>query len=257
MQLYREIHEGNGPYLLLVHGMLSGRAQWQINLPALKEFCRPVIVELWGHGRSPTPDDAALYRPEEYVHQFEALRESLNTNTWFVCGQSFGATMTIRYALDHPDRIKGHIFTNSMSAMSRGETARKMIDGAAKQAQSILERKTKLEDLHIHPRHAKRLPEDALKALLEDAQLLNPTGIAHCFQRSLAQATLGERFHETTVPTLLICGDAEKRFAPEREYAEQALPSLQVVRTPAGHAVNIGAPDQFNKAVANFIAAHN
>ena len=34
-KFYYEVHEGNGPYLLMIHGMLSSRAQWTRNLAAL------------------------------------------------------------------------------------------------------------------------------------------------------------------------------------------------------------------------------
>ena len=34
-RLHVDVHDGNGPYLLLVHGMLSSRVQWMPNLDAL------------------------------------------------------------------------------------------------------------------------------------------------------------------------------------------------------------------------------
>jgi hypothetical protein len=57
MQLYYDVHAGTGPYMLLVHGFLSSRSQWRLNLAALAGVVRPVVVELWGHGRSPAPTD--------------------------------------------------------------------------------------------------------------------------------------------------------------------------------------------------------
>ena len=35
-----------------------------------------------------------------------------------VCGQSLGATLTLRYALDHPERVLAQVFTNSTSALA-------------------------------------------------------------------------------------------------------------------------------------------
>ena len=88
MQLFYEEHGETGPHLLLVHGMLSSRSQWMLNLDSLREYCRPVVVELWGHGRSPSPDDPAYYQPTGYIRQFEDIREALGIDKWFVCGQS-------------------------------------------------------------------------------------------------------------------------------------------------------------------------
>ena len=121
MELHYDVHEGDGPFLLLVHGILSSRAQWQPNLPALARVTRPVVVELWGHGRSPTPEDASVYHPDAYVAAFDALRERLGASRWLVCGQSLGATLTLRYALDHPERVLTQVFTNSTSALADAE----------------------------------------------------------------------------------------------------------------------------------------
>src|SRR5690349_20972563 len=116
--LHVEIHGGEGPLLLLVHGMLASRAQWQLNLPALRRVCRPVVVELLGHGRSPAPTHPDPYRPSAYVLEFERIRAELGAERWILCGQSLGAALTLRYALDHPERVQAQIFTNSNSAFA-------------------------------------------------------------------------------------------------------------------------------------------
>ena len=88
--LHYEVHDGAGPYLLLVHGFLSSRAQWVLNLDALSDVARPVVVEMYGHGRSPSPDDPAIYAPKNYVAEFERIRGELGVERWLVCGQSLG-----------------------------------------------------------------------------------------------------------------------------------------------------------------------
>jgi hypothetical protein len=76
-----------------------------------------------------------------------------------------------------------------------------------------------LERLRVHPIHAQRLPYDVRAALLADAK-------------------------------------REKRFAANRAFAERHIPALQVVGTPAGHAVNIEAAAEFNAAVVDFVVQH-
>src|SRR5215510_723013 len=77
MQLYCDIHDGTGPYMLMVHGFLSSRAQWRPNLAALACVTRPVVLELWGHARSPAPEELALYHPEAYIAALDQLRTQL------------------------------------------------------------------------------------------------------------------------------------------------------------------------------------
>src|SRR5262245_51315278 len=65
-----DVHGQGGPHLLLVHGFLSSRAHWLLNLEALSTRFRPVVIELLGHARSPTPNDPSKYSPDAYVAEF-------------------------------------------------------------------------------------------------------------------------------------------------------------------------------------------
>ncbi|GIS51912.1 MAG: hypothetical protein Ct9H90mP27_4030 [Gammaproteobacteria bacterium] len=87
-------------------------------IKALSKFCTPVTAELFGHGRSPSPVDVDFYHPNQYVSEFEKIRQDLNTTSWFVCGYSLGAALTARYSCLHFDRVTGHLMTNSNSAFA-------------------------------------------------------------------------------------------------------------------------------------------
>ncbi len=253
---YFEVHGDRGPYLLLIHGMLSGRSQWLLNLPALALVCRPVVVELWGHGRSPAPDDPARYSYPSYLDSFERIRKELGIDRWFVCGQSFGATLTIRYAIQYPEKTSGQIFTNSASALvatPRQESSANL----HKQMQAITAGGLQLiEQMRIHPSHARNLPEEAKKALLADAALIKPRAIAMIF-RYISESSVVDLLPQNRVPSLLVCGSREKSFTAGRIVAEKNMPHLDVVMLEAGHAVNIQQADLFNKAVIDFIERHS
>ncbi len=255
---YYQVHGSRGPYLLMVHGMLSSRAQWRPNIAALSRVCRPVLLELWGHARSPAPDDPAAYHPDAYVAAFERIREILGVERWFVCGQSFGAGLTLRYALTHPERIVAQIFTNSLSALADAEGVARYRANAEDRAQLVLSQGAKgLEKIPVHPIHARRMPKEVRDEMLADAALHDPAGFAHGFRHTSPNLSVRDSVSETRVPTLLVCGGREDRFAANRAFAETAIPGLELVVDPeAGHAVNIQAAEVFNRAVAEFIARH-
>ncbi|MBV1904501.1 MAG: alpha/beta hydrolase [Pseudomonadales bacterium] len=256
-KFFYEVHKGNGPYLLLLHGILSSRAQWTRNLEGLKQHCTPIVVESWAHGRSPSPEDPNLYHPKAYVEQIENIRQELGIDSWFICGQSFGASTTLRYSLEHPERVKGQIFTNSTSALATAEFRKDLYRNPEKLAANVRERgRPGLEKMSVHPNKAKRLPEGAQAELLVDAPLLDPNGLAYVFQYTSPFSSVAEIVSETKVPTMLIVGEREKRFQQHREYAENHIPGLEVVGLEGGHAVNIDAPDAFNKAIVSFMAKH-
>ena len=255
--LHFEAHDGQGPHLLLLHGFLMSRAQWQLNLAELSRVCRPVVAELWGHGKSVAPDDPNDYHPDGYIAQFEHIRAQLGIDRWFVCGYSLGAGLTIRYALTHPERVIGHVFTNSTSGFADStqvdawragsdEAARKIVAGGI----------DAIEKMPVHPRHARRLPADLYDALMIEAAQLNPAGIANTLRYTNPNTTVRGRVHANTRPALLICGREETRFAPHREFARTTMPNLAIVDLPVGHGVNMEDPAGFNRALADFVTRY-
>lgn len=253
-RLYHEVHAGDGPYLLLVHGNLSSRAQWLPNLEALSRVARPVVVELWGHGRSPSPEDPSLYAPESYVEQFEALRAELGIERWAVLGQSLGAALTLRYALDHPERVLAHVFTNSNSALADAEWGSTVRIGMQKWAEEIeAEGYAAIERLPIHPSKGKRLPAEIRRALVRDCERCSPRGIALGGLHTVPTSPLRNRIGENRVPSLLLAGRLEKKFQGVRDYAERVMPELDVIELDAGHAVNLEAAERFNEETTRFL----
>lgn len=255
MTPYYEVHDGgHGPYMLMVHGFLSSRVQWKINLPALKAITRPVLLELLGHGRSPAPVEPEAYRVDSYIATFEAIREKLGAERWIVCGQSFGAGLATQYALEHPERVMGLIITNSISAFTpKGDPER---EAAQKErADSIMAGgKAALQELRIHPRHAKRFPEDIKTEMVADADRIAPEGILRSIALTSPSLSIADRLDQIKVPTLLVNGSWEKRFQPMRDHAGRTIPNVRVVDLPAGHSVNIEAATGFDEAVAAFVA---
>ncbi len=248
--MHVEVSErGVGPYLMLVHGMCSSRAQWRPNLANLEQFCRPVVVELLGHGRSQSPDDPAVYSVAAYIERFEALRRELGAERWAVCGQSFGAGLTLNYALAHPGRIVAQAFTNSSSALgpaypAEGEAARlERLKGFEARGRGAL------EAMAFYPKRTGRLPAEVEDELVSDAELISVHGVARGMCFTSPGLSVAARFGEMRVPTLLVNGRREKRFQPLRDQAEKALPGLRVADLEGGHPVNLDCPDGFVSAV--------
>lgn len=71
-----EAHNGDGAVCLMVHGALGSRSYWNENLPALATVCRPVPVELWGHGGSPSPAKWADHHADTVLHRAREIRSN-------------------------------------------------------------------------------------------------------------------------------------------------------------------------------------
>lgn len=254
MQLRYQIHPGQGPHLLLVHGFLTGPSQWLCNLPALSEHCTPVTVSLWGHAGAPSPPDLDAYDPDAYVAGFEAIRAALGAERWFLLGYSLGAGLTIRYGLEHSDRVIGHAFTNSTSALADAEQQQRWRADADQAADRILQGGiAAMERIPVHPRHAVKLPKPIYQALIADAARHDPVGIANTLRRTNPRASVRARLSDNQRPTLLLCGSRERRFQPHRSHAVATMPHLAVVDLEAGHGMNMEAPAAFDAAIIGFL----
>ncbi len=252
-----EVLPGRGPHLLLVHGMLSSRSQWRPNLPALSRVCRPVVLELYGHGRSPAPKAIEAYHPDRYVEAFDRIRRELGAERWFVLGQSLGGALTLRYALTHPERVIAQLLTNTSSAFSGPKWRSDLEAGMEALQRAVAEHgAAALERMPIHPSQASRLDPEVKAALLADAAEHDPQGVAFSARGTVLHAALGDRLVENRVPALLVCGAREKRFAPLREFAEQHMPGLEIEDLDGGHSVNLDAPREFDRVAVAFIARH-
>ncbi len=253
-KLHWEAHPGNGPCLLLVHGFLMSRAQWVLNLEALGRVCRPVVVELWGHGRSPAPVDEAEYLPDALIEQFDLIRRELGESQWFLCGYSMGAGLTLRYALDRPMQTIAHAFTKSTSALAdEGQQAAWHEQGLASRDRFITEGLPAIDRIAVHPRHARHLPASVKIPLLADAARHIPLGIANTMAWTTPRISVRSRIGTNTRPALLIQGQRETRFNPFADHALAHMPLLDGIRLDTGHGVNMEDASGFNQALVTFI----
>ena len=249
-----QVHPGRGPHLLLVHGFLSSSSQWMLNIDALRAVCTPVTVELFGHARSPSPTEPNCYTPDYYVDCFEAIRTALGVDRWFVLGYSLGAGLTLRYALEYPQRVFGHLFTNSTSGLADVAQQDAWRASSIDSAEKILAGgRSAMVRIPVHPHHARTLPDEVQAALLADAELHDPGGIALTMRITTPDVSMRERLAGNTRPACLIWGQKERRFAPHAAFAESHMPALTIVPLDAGHGMNMEAPEPFNRAVIEFI----
>jgi 2-succinyl-6-hydroxy-2,4-cyclohexadiene-1-carboxylate synthase len=256
-RLHAVVHEGRGPYALLVHGLFGSRSYWAANLAALSGVCRPVVVELWGHGRSPSPADPSRYEPATYATEFERLRAELGAPRWMTIGKSMGARLTLDYGLRHPDRVLAQVVTNSLSAFAPVEGWRQR---HARSAGPLVERLRRegvgfLRHAKINPGRSRRVAEATRRLMAAEFDEHDAVGIANSIEFTNRDLPLGERLRDVSAPTLLTVGVQEDGFLPLVEQV-RLIPGLEIVELPAGHAVNAHDAEGWNAAVVAFLSRH-
>jgi pimeloyl-ACP methyl ester carboxylesterase len=240
--------------MLLLHGMLSSRVQWTPNVAALSTRTRPILLELWGHGRSPTPAVDTDYSVEAYVAEFERIRVLIGASDVVMAGQSFGAGLAMHYAIRHPQRVRALVITNSISAFSnpRDEGLRHARERMASEIDANGE--TAIRALPIHPCNARRVPQDIKAQLVAAADAADPQAVARSIRLTAPQALVAGLMHRIACPVLLVNGRHETRFQRYRDIAAAGIARCEVADVAAGHAVNLEAPMAFDQAVLDFLS---
>lgn len=244
---------GDDMPLVLLHGMFASRRMWDLNRTALAARFPLVLVDLPGHGASPplTADDDGA--PTALVAELERIRAVLDIGRWCLCGQSFGAGVTLHYALAHPERVAAQAFTNSRTIfrnafgqdeteIREGRIARIRADGREAMRREV-----------FHPRHAKRFPEPIKSVLAEEADGIEIETYLRLIGETAPALSLYGRQSQPLVPTLLINGRHERAFQPCREELAAAWPAMEIADIGGGHAVNIENPEGFNTALIEFL----
>ena len=240
--------------MLLLHGMLSSRLQWAPNIAALSTRTRLVLLELWGHGRSPTPALDADYSVDAYVAEFERVRVLMGAADVIMAGQSFGAGLAMHYAIRHPQRVRALVITNSISAFNNP------CDDGPRQARERMASEIEaggaaaIRALPMHPRHAKRIPQDIKAQLVAAADAVDPVAVVRSIRLTAPQTSVARLLHHIACPVLLVNGRNEAGFQRYRNIAAAGIARCEVVDLLAGHAVNLEAAMAFDQAVLDFLS---
>jgi len=97
VRLYYE-ETGEGPPLLLIHGLGESTFTWREIVPALAKRNRVIALDLKGFGRSDKPDDGA-YSAEEQAALVARFIVARGLDGLALVGHSFGGTVALRTAL--------------------------------------------------------------------------------------------------------------------------------------------------------------
>lgn len=100
---YQQI--GEGPDLVLIHGLTGNLAVWHLRIvPQLWDHFRILTYDLRGHGYSDVPPTG--YSTDDMIADLEGLLDELGIAQADLVGHSFGADIALYFALNRPERLR-------------------------------------------------------------------------------------------------------------------------------------------------------
>ena len=95
----------DAPPVILLHALLASPMSWYRNIEALSQAYRVYAVDVIGEGNRSRP-----VRPvtslDDFLHWFTELIDSLDIDTLYLAGNSYGGFTAAYYAMKLPERIR-------------------------------------------------------------------------------------------------------------------------------------------------------
>lgn len=248
---------GSGDPLLLLHGFSGSGANWAGQVEAFAPHFTVITVDLPGHGQTDSPADSSRYTFEFAAADLIAILDSLGFASVHLLGYSMGGRLALYTALTYPMRINRLVLESASPGLKTAaeREARTASDEA-------LARRIETEGISAFADYWTSLPLFAtqppeVRQRLHGQRLHNnPLGLANSLRGmgTGAQPSLWERLGELSMPTLLLCGALDTKFAAINAEMHALIPQSKLVTVSgAGHTIHAEQPAYFAAEVLRFL----
>jgi pimeloyl-ACP methyl ester carboxylesterase len=252
---------GEGPAVVLVHGLGSNWQCWLRNIPALAERHRVIALDLPGFGHSEMPaEDISIKGFAECVG---TVLDTLGVDRAAVVGNSMGGFIGTEMALARPERVDRLVLVSAAALWNERRRARPLVVLSKLTSAYAAKIAAQWQLAHEHPRlrgpalrsagirYPGRLPADFA---FEIMQASGAPGFPGALQ-ALYDYRIRDRLEEVAAPTLVVWGthDPLVPLAHAFEYEALVPRARVVVFRDTGHVPMLEEPERFNRTLEDFL----
>ncbi len=255
-KLYYELHgPEDAEVIVLSNGILMSTASWALQTSVLSKKYRVLLYDCRGMWKSDHPKGP--YTMELHADDLSMLLEALGIETAHVAGISYGAEVSMAFALRYPHKTLSLFLS---SAVSQSDPVLKGFIGTwldacrAKDPIRLYQESFMLNfsDAYIARNQAALAAAAARYADLDHSAVEE---LINCF----ASMDMTARLNEVKAPAMVVVG--EEDILKPRKYSEKIvsqIPNAQLVVVPgAGHALCLEKPVVFNALLLGFVDSCN
>jgi proline iminopeptidase len=258
--------------LLLLHGGPGGNCEDLEPFLDLAELgFRVVRYDQLGSWRSDQPDNPVLWKVPRFVREVEQVRRALDLGRMHLLGQSWGAFLTLEYALHFPEHLR------SIVIASGAASTRECVAGMnawkrelSVEAQDVLALCNANQE-YDNPAYVAAMDElyrrnfcrvwpypDPLARAMEHMapQVYNTMWGPNEFTctGSLIDWDRSDRLHEISLPTLITVGEFDEVHPSCARTLHAGITDSRLVEfAGCGHAVPLEAPQQYRSTLLEFL----
>lgn len=228
---------GDGPAVLLVHGIGSSRRTWDGIVPQLVSAGYGVVrLDLRGFGESSSPEGA--FGMDAFMGDLVSFVDFAGLETFHLVGHSLGGMIAQKYALAHPSRVHSLALASTTSHNGRRANAfARLMVSLAEHGYDALEQQPALRETAEATLREAFPGEVPLSMLKRGMERPNPAR-ANAWRACIDFSTK-DRLSEVRCPSLVTHGTADL-LIPFRagELVAQGIPGARwVVEEGAGHSL--------------------
>lgn len=244
---------GNGPPLLLVHGLAGSSHWWDFAAPTLTSHFEVAALDFSGHGDSDWIQDQN-YTEELFLSNINTARLFLGWNNIFLAGHSLGARLSVAYCAQYVKNVRALIAIDFMPEF-RKLSSRLSLNAKIRQP-LFSDKEAMLNRFHLQP-PATVLKEYELKDLAR--LLIKPlkTGFTwKCDWRTFLfyYDPVWPLLEKIIAPTLIIRGEHSEIMEKNHlKDLSNRIAQCQTLEIPnAYHHVPLDAPKATAEAIIDF-----
>lgn len=240
---------GHGTPLVLIHAFMTDQQLWDPQREALEKNFRVITLDLWGFGNSSKTDGKAVTMAD-YANEVNQLLVNLKIPRAIIGGESMGGYVALAFLDKYPNKVLGLILADSQSiadtatAKAGRESA---VDNLMKNGSGPL------IDGFVKNALSSHASEETKSTVRKIASEQSTAGLASGLLGMSLRPDLSSTLAKTTVPVLIITGEADNVISPKQSETMHSLAknSTLVIIANAGHLTNLENPDKWNQAVIN------
>jgi 3-oxoadipate enol-lactonase len=242
---------GEGPPLLLLHGLGSASDDWQLQIPIFAGQFRVVAMDLRGHGHSDKP--RGPYSMRDFASDAVVLLDGLAIPRAHVLGLSLGGMVAQQLALDYPHRVSSLILVNTFPRFDPWEPRllRRIVQRVINFGEGGMEAVAEAVAASLFPRPTQRpLYEETVKRFAR-----NDRGGYQASVQAILRFNVESRLREVRCPTLIVAGDRDRTVSWRQKVsiARRVAEARLAVIHDSGHASPLDQPAHFNRVVLEFL----
>jgi pimeloyl-ACP methyl ester carboxylesterase len=256
-KLYYEVI-GRGQPLVFIHAGVADSRLWDDQAAAFADRYQVVRYDLRGFGRS-EPVDGEFSHREDFI----ALMEHLKITDAVLVGCSMGGGTAMDIAFLRPTLVTALVMVCSGPRGLELDIVESPLEKEAEAAHHAKDWERLLElQTQIWFDGRGRKPTDVDPAKRAKALAMNRLALSHAAKglgsfRQVESTNAPERLGELTIPVLVIIGALDEDYTLKAgDYMAARIPNVtKVVIENTAHLPSLERPDEFNRALAAFLAS--